>query len=88
MKSEDQLTQNWFIFSFFNSVGFIDFVLDLLPFLHIFFSQKNGTNQAKWDHSTITFALRQGDGTSHVNIQTGREGESFLCERSHINIFN
>ena len=26
MKSEDQLAQNWFMFNFFNSVGFVSFV--------------------------------------------------------------
>ena len=36
------MTQNRFIFSFFNSVGFIDFVLDLLPLclFWIYFSHK------------------------------------------------
>ena len=36
MKSEDQLAQNWFMFNFFNSVGFVSFVF----ILGICFSRK------------------------------------------------
>ena len=65
MKSEDQLAQNWFIFIFFNSVGFSDFVLVLFHlclFWTYIFLAKDGTNQFKWGHSIIMFALRRGRG--------------------------
>ena len=84
MKSEHQLTQNWFIFnvfSVFNVFGSIDFVLVLFPlclFWTYIFLAKNGTNQLKWSRSIITFAFR-GDGAplKCKHMQTGRERDHF-----------
>ena len=50
MKSEDQLAQNGLHLRCF---GFVSFVF----ILHIDFLAKSGTNQLKWGHSIITFAL-------------------------------
>ena len=44
MKSVDQLAQNWFILNFFNSLGFIDFILTsfllYLYWTYIFLAKK------------------------------------------------
>ena len=66
MKSVDQLAHNWFIFNV-STVGYIDLVLVLFPlclFLTYVFLVKNGTNQFKWSHSIIKFALRGEEGGS------------------------
>ena len=84
MKSEDNLAQNWFIFNIFNSLGFTEFVLVLFPlclFLRSIFLAKNGTNQIKWGHSIITFALRGREVHQNAKVckQRDREGVHFIA---------
>ena len=82
MKSQDQLAQNWFIFNVFGIFGFLDFVLALFPlclFWTYIFLAKNGTNQLKWGHSIITFALRGwGRAGRFIKMRTEAKITRFL----------
>ena len=85
MKLEDQMAQNcsYLIFStVLAPLTLFWFSFFRVYFGHIFFSQENGPNYLKWNHSIITFVLK-GDGSplKCERMQTGRDKRSFQCER-------